>query len=96
MRVNNPAATSYTLIDLAVYTQYLISIQATNPEGEGPDTIVVVMTDEGAPSGPRNFKILSIQANSLQIWCRSGKNQSHGFHLSIQYKTCQLSFQNKF
>ena len=49
---------SYTVTELSVYTQYLLSIRVTNPEGEGPETIVVVMTDEGAPSSPRNVKIL--------------------------------------
>ena len=38
---------SYTLEGLAVYTQYLLSIKVYNPEGSGPETIVVVMTDEG-------------------------------------------------
>ena len=41
------AAHSYTLEDLSVYTQYLLAIKVLNPEGPGPDTIVVVMTDEG-------------------------------------------------
>jgi hypothetical protein len=38
---------SYTLKGLAVFTQYLLSIKVFNPEGPGPETIVVVMTDEG-------------------------------------------------
>ena len=38
---------SHTLEGLAVYTQYLLSIKVYNPEGSGPETIVVVMTDEG-------------------------------------------------
>ena len=67
VRLSNPGATSHTLTNLAVYTQYLISIRVVNPEGEGPDTIVVVMTDEGAPSSPRNVKILSVQSHSLQL-----------------------------
>ena len=58
---------SYTVTELSVYTQYLLSIRVTNPEGEGPETIVVVMTDEGAPSSPRNVKLLSVQAHSLQL-----------------------------
>ena len=66
-RLAHPATTSHTLTGLEVYTQYLISVRVTNPEGEGPDTIVVVMTDEGAPSSPRNVKLLSVQAHSLQL-----------------------------
>ena len=38
---------SHTLEDLSVFTQYLVSLRVYNPEGAGPDTIVVVMTDEG-------------------------------------------------
>ena len=41
---------SYTLEGLAVYTQYLVSLRVYNPEGSGPETIVVVMTDEGGKS----------------------------------------------
>ena len=57
---------SYTVTELSVYTQYLLSIRVTNPEGEGPETIVVVMTDEGAPSSPRNVKILAVGATSIK------------------------------
>ena len=38
---------SYTLTGLNTYTQYLVSLKAYNPAGDGPETIVVVMTDEG-------------------------------------------------
>ena len=74
---------SHTLTGLVMYTQYLLSIKVYTPEGSGPDTIVVVMTDEGgqlysiknmfdmfhfsAPSGPRNVKVLSILATSIQL-----------------------------
>ena len=58
---------SYTVTDLSVYTQYLLSIRVTNPEGEGPETIVVVMTDEGAPSSPRNVKVLAVEATSIKL-----------------------------
>ena len=32
---------------LKTYTQYLVSLSVYNPEGDGPPTVVVVMTDEG-------------------------------------------------
>lgn len=38
---------NHEIHDLDIYTQYLISIQVFNPEGLGPITSVVVMTDEG-------------------------------------------------
>ena len=65
--IKGPGAREFTIKSLRVFTQYLVSLAVRNPEGSGPDTIVVVMTDEGAPSSPRNVKILSVQANSLQL-----------------------------
>ena len=74
---------SHTLEGLSVFTQYLLSVKVLNPEGSGPETIVVVMTDEGgqyyaainmvtllivlAPSTPRNVKVLSTQSTSIQL-----------------------------
>jgi hypothetical protein len=49
---NFSSVQSYTLEGLAVYTQYLVSLRVYNPEGSGPETIVVVMTDEGGKSRP--------------------------------------------
>jgi receptor-type tyrosine-protein phosphatase gamma len=43
----SPFAQSHEIHDLEIYTQYLISLQVFNPEGLGPATNVVVMTDEG-------------------------------------------------
>ncbi len=42
-----PEATEYILRDLTPYTQYLFSIRVFNPQGVGPVSTVVVMTDEG-------------------------------------------------
>ena len=42
-----PKLQSYTLTGLKTYTQYLVSLRVFNPEGSGPETVVVVMTDEG-------------------------------------------------
>lgn len=38
---------SHTLQGLETFTQYMISLQVFNPEGLGPSTTVIVMTDEG-------------------------------------------------
>lgn len=38
---------THTIEDLETYTQYLVSLQVFNPEGHGPNTTVLVMTDEG-------------------------------------------------
>ena len=54
---------SYTLTGLNTYTQYLVSLKAYNPAGDGPETIVVVMTDEGG-------KICSIVLMSCSLTTR--------------------------
>lgn len=38
---------SHEIHYLETYTQYLVSLQVFNPEGPGPSTTVLVMTDEG-------------------------------------------------
>lgn len=38
---------SHEIHNLETYTQYLVSLQVFNPEGIGPVTTVLVMTDEG-------------------------------------------------
>lgn len=38
---------SHIIQNLETYTQYLVSLQVFNPEGAGPNTTVLVMTDEG-------------------------------------------------
>ena len=37
----------FTIRNLIPYTQYLVSLEVFNPEGVGPPTTVMVMTDEG-------------------------------------------------
>ncbi len=48
LMLKDPGVTEYTITDLAIFTQYLVSLQVVNPEGEGPRSTVVVMTDEGS------------------------------------------------
>lgn len=38
---------SHEIHNLETYTQYLVSLQVFNPEGPGPATTVLVMTDDG-------------------------------------------------
>ena len=44
---NKRAFSFFTLQDLTSFTQYLVSLRVINPAGLGPETKVVVMTDEG-------------------------------------------------
>ena len=46
-QVKDPKETVHVITGLETYTQYLVSIQVTNPEGLGPASTVVVMTEEG-------------------------------------------------
>ena len=57
---------SYTLTGLNTYTQYLVSLRAYNPAGDGPETIVVVMTDEGG-------KLISARARCFVFFLASPK-----------------------
>jgi len=45
--IKDPSVETYTIRGLSIFTQYLVSLQVYNPEGLGPATTVVVMTDEG-------------------------------------------------
>ena len=68
---------SHTLEELSVFTQYLVSLRVFNPEGAGPDTIVVVMTDEGGENhrnmwkSSKYVKIIEIcdQIRSYKLYC---------------------------
>lgn len=66
VKLKGPNVTEYTIKDLDVFTQYLVrlvvstlevpvtpclSLEVENPEGAGPATTVVVMTDEGGEEG---------------------------------------------
>ena len=52
---------------MQVFTQYLVNLEVENPEGSGPATTVVVMTDEGG-EGKDKYKRnnLFIYKNTLQ------------------------------
>ncbi|XP_042210925.1 uncharacterized protein LOC121858518 [Homarus americanus] len=45
--VKDPNVNSHVVQGLRTYTQYLVSLQVFNPEGDGPTSTVAVMTDEG-------------------------------------------------
>ena len=47
IKIKGPNVSEYTIKNLSVFTQYLVSLEVVNPEGYGPATTVVVMTDEG-------------------------------------------------
>lgn len=59
-------------MNLETYTQYLVSLQVFNPEGAGPNTTVLVMTDEGGELkgifSIALFVIFSIQSVNKIDW----------------------------
>lgn len=68
--IKDPAITKHTIQKLAIFTQYLVSLQVLNPEGLGPSTTVVVMTDEGVPSMPLNVSMDEVTNSSLRLHWR--------------------------
>jgi len=54
---------SHEIQNLQTYTQYKVTVQVFNPEGLGPETTILVMTDEG---GEYTTPIL-LEQNSMQI-----------------------------
>ncbi|CAG9855543.1 unnamed protein product [Phyllotreta striolata] len=65
--LRDPTVTNHLLTHLEPWTQYYVSVQAFNPEGLGPNTTVLIMTDEGIPGKPRNLTILDFTANSILL-----------------------------
>ncbi|XP_023240464.1 tyrosine-protein phosphatase 99A-like, partial [Centruroides sculpturatus] len=57
----------YTIRNLATFTQYIVSVQVFNPEGDGPPTSVAVMTDEGIPSAPLNLTVVRVTDSSIRL-----------------------------
>ncbi|KAJ8978165.1 hypothetical protein NQ317_004214 [Molorchus minor] len=45
--VRDPSVTNHILTRLEPWTQYYVTVQVFNPEGLGPNTTVLIMTDEG-------------------------------------------------
>lgn len=67
IRIKDPSVVKYTIQKLATFTQYLVSLQVYNPEGLGPSTTVVVMTDEGIPSMPVNVSMREVTNTSVRV-----------------------------
>eukprot|EP00090_Calanus_glacialis_P013507 TRINITY_DN22191_c0_g1_i1.p1 TRINITY_DN22191_c0_g1~~TRINITY_DN22191_c0_g1_i1.p1 ORF type:complete len:1215 (-),score=130.86 TRINITY_DN22191_c0_g1_i1:761-4405(-) len=67
IKIKGPNVSQYTIKNLSVFTQYLVSLEVVNPEGYGPATTVVVMTDEGVPSAPLNVSTHSITNSSVVV-----------------------------
>ena len=65
--IKGPDVSEFTIKKLNVFTQYLVSLQVVNPEGAGPATTVVVMTDEGVPTAPRNVSTHSVTNSSVTV-----------------------------
>ncbi|XP_063928096.1 tyrosine-protein phosphatase 99A isoform X2 [Zophobas morio] len=72
--IRDPTVESHTIQNLETYTQYLVSLQVFNPEGPGPNTTVLVMTDEGVPSKPQDLTVLDITSDTITLkWTQPEK-----------------------
>ncbi|XP_008200584.1 tyrosine-protein phosphatase 99A isoform X3 [Tribolium castaneum] len=72
--IRDPNVESHTIQNLETYTQYLVSLQVFNPEGPGPNTTVLVMTDEGVPSKPRDLTVLEVSSDTIMLrWTQPEK-----------------------
>ena len=72
--IKGPQVTEFTIKNLSVFTQYLVSLEVRNPEGGGPATTVVVMTDEGVPRSV--VQLPQIFLRRLQIFSSAPLNVS--------------------
>ncbi|GJQ68134.1 hypothetical protein Trydic_g10717 [Trypoxylus dichotomus] len=68
--IRDPSVESHTIQNLETYTQYLVSLQVFNPEGPGPSTTVLVMTDEGDNNSsqfqtPRTYRKESLNTKKV-------------------------------
>ncbi|XP_055315021.1 tyrosine-protein phosphatase 99A isoform X1 [Sitodiplosis mosellana] len=72
--IRDSSVESHEIHNLETYTQYLVSLQVFNPEGPGPATTVLVMTDEGVPSKPLNLTVLEVTSTTITIGWRDPEN----------------------
>lgn len=65
---------TYTIKNLRPFTQYLVSLQVTNPEGAGPPSTIAVMTDEG---GEKRYELFPFERASAICNSRLHTGQPH-------------------
>ncbi|XP_038105916.1 tyrosine-protein phosphatase 99A isoform X1 [Culex quinquefasciatus] len=78
--IRDSTVESHEIHNLETYTQYLVSIQVFNPEGLGPPTTVLVMTDEGVPSKPLNLSVLEVTSTTIKITWREPEKLNGAIH----------------
>ncbi|XP_036323044.1 tyrosine-protein phosphatase 99A isoform X2 [Rhagoletis pomonella] len=85
--IRDSTVESHEITNLETYTQYKVTVQVFNPEGLGPETTILVMTDEGVPSKPLNLTVLNVTSSSITMSWYPPKNQNgaiagyHVFHI---------------
>ncbi|XP_055614290.1 neuronal cell adhesion molecule-like [Uranotaenia lowii] len=91
--IRDSTVESHEIHNLEPYTQYLVSIQVFNPEGLGPPTTVLVMTDEGVPSRPRGLSILEVTSGTIKISWQEPERKNgviHGYRVYYVYQNQTL------
>ncbi|KAK5639714.1 hypothetical protein RI129_012206 [Pyrocoelia pectoralis] len=80
--IRDPSVESHNIDHLDTYTQYLVSLQVVNPEGNGPRTTVLVMTDEGE-KGNINARKLSQCTNCAVLRNFLSNSLKQGIRMSV-------------
>jgi receptor-type tyrosine-protein phosphatase gamma len=84
--VGDTKETSYVIKNLQTYTLYKISVQVSNPAGDGPVTEVLAMTDEGVASPPLDVTVLKATDTFVKLrWSepRSPNGILQGYQINL-------------
>ncbi|KAF7269541.1 hypothetical protein GWI33_017433 [Rhynchophorus ferrugineus] len=65
--IRNASVTKHIIGNLLPHTEYHIGLSVFNPEGYGPNTTLLIITDEGPPSNPTNLRINDTTDTSLTL-----------------------------
>ncbi|XP_066247286.1 tyrosine-protein phosphatase 99A isoform X2 [Euwallacea similis] len=65
--IRNASVTKHIIANLLPHTEYHVGLSVFNPEGYGPNTTLLIITDEGPPSSPRNLTVINATDTSLTL-----------------------------
>ncbi|XP_060536953.1 tyrosine-protein phosphatase 99A isoform X2 [Cylas formicarius] len=65
--IRNASITKHVISELLPFTKYHVGLSVFNPEGYGPNTTLLIITDEGQPSPPRNLTVRDATDTSLLL-----------------------------
>ncbi|XP_048517470.1 tyrosine-protein phosphatase 99A isoform X3 [Dendroctonus ponderosae] len=65
--IRNSSVTAHKITNLRPHTSYHIGLSVFNPEGFGPNTTLLIRTDEGIPSPPRNLTVINVTDTTMTL-----------------------------